>query len=711
MHISPKKELTTIAVLATIALVISLSFWASGRSQAADGIARYDPKKEDALELFRRGYESYNRGRYEEAIDNFDRSLGAYPAFARTHFWKARAHYRLAEADLAVDELSLALRPDPDSYPEDIDQRRQRALLADDVARWMSTMETKGRGENRDGGVSRRYLYSRTINGRSFAKGGFYTPTDLQIDSNGNIYVVSFGGNKVVKLDANGRFLMMIGGGRGPGKLNKPQSVALDSKGNIYVSDFGNNRVVKFSPEAVFLNEFGVIGLGDGELVGPEGLALDSNDNVYVADSGNNRVQKFDPTGSFLMKFGSKGEREGQFVGPSAIAVKGDGHILVSDFGNDRIQEFDSSGNYLREFGRNILTNPRGLDVDVYDNVYVATNDGYIHRFSPSYEHNLSLNSWLIKGEERSFMVPSDVAVDKSGFLYVADYEKFSLEVFIPQEAKAADLSVTINRTEVDSFPLVINYISVWGEEGKPLAGLTKENFIVRENGAQLNLIEVIPMDVEKEQARTSIALIVDVSSDMKGNRRLLETIAESIIKGIGQDDEVALIEVGEEATDKVDFTSNGESVIAALELLRYRGKERATYDGLSLAIRKSMDFLGRRAIILITGGDQEGGSTRTQEEILAFSQINYVPIYVLDFGRNEWLSQLALRSGGAYYDARTSSRIVDINQQLKGQSLNQYIVVYQTSELPRRNRWRDITIDVEFNSLHGLDRALYWGP
>ena len=705
MLISHKKALTATLVV----MILSLSVLAP--SQAVDGIVIYDPKKEDALELFRQGYASYNRGRYEEAIAAFESSLAAYPTFTRTHFWKARSHYRLAQFETALDELSLALRPDPEPYPEDIDDRRQRVLLSGDVARWMNTIESKGREDGGDGVVSRRYLHSRTISGRSFGKGGFYTPTDLYLDPSGNIYVVSFGGDKVIKLDTNGRFLMRIGSGRGEGKFDRPYGVALDSKGNIYVSDFGKDRIVKFNSQGTFLNQFGAHGNKDGELVGPEGLAIDSNDYVYIADSGNNRVQKYDSSGSFLMKFGGKGEREGEFMGPHSIAINSKGHILVSDFDNDRIQEFDSSGNYLREFGGNILTNPRGLAVDAQDNVYVATNSGYIHRFSPDHEHTLSLNSWLLRGEERSFMVPSDVAVDSSGFLYVADYEKFSLETFIPQEAKMADLSVTINRTDTDSFPLVVNYVSVWGEEDKPIAGLTGENFFLRENGERIHPIEVIPMDVEKEQARTSVVLVIDNALEMKSNRRLLETITESITKGLGGDDLAALIEVGGVAKERVDFTSDQKSLTGALSRLRYREKEKALYDGLYMAIRKSINLLGRRAVVLIAGSDRDGVSVHPPEEIIALSRINYVPIYVLDFGRNAGLAELAARSGGAYYDARTSSRIVDINQQLKGLSLNQYIVVYQTSEIPRRNRWRDVTIDVYFNSLSGLDRALYWGP
>ncbi|HHB76372.1 MAG TPA: hypothetical protein ENK84_07495 [Desulfobulbus sp.] len=34
-----------------------------------------------------------------------------------------------------------------------------------------------------------------------------------------------------------------------PGRLKLPTDCAVDDAGNVYVVDFGNNRIVKFSPD------------------------------------------------------------------------------------------------------------------------------------------------------------------------------------------------------------------------------------------------------------------------------------------------------------------------------------------------------------------------------------------------------------------------------------------------------------------------------
>ncbi|MBN2135066.1 MAG: SBBP repeat-containing protein, partial [Acidobacteria bacterium] len=47
--------------------------------------------------------------------------------------------------------------------------------------------------------------------------------------------------------------------------LYYPNALATDSNGNVYVVDCGNNRVVKYSPEGKYLLQWGRQGAGPGE--------------------------------------------------------------------------------------------------------------------------------------------------------------------------------------------------------------------------------------------------------------------------------------------------------------------------------------------------------------------------------------------------------------------------------------------------------------
>ena len=89
-------------------------------------------------------------------------------------------------------------------------------------------------------------------------------------------------------------------GGYQGGYFGGPTDVDWDSDGNIYISDgYVNSRMAKFDKYGNFLMDWGSYGTDVGQFRTPHAMQIDRSDNIYVADRGNRRIQVFDTEGHF----------------------------------------------------------------------------------------------------------------------------------------------------------------------------------------------------------------------------------------------------------------------------------------------------------------------------------------------------------------------------------------------------------------------------
>ncbi|HEX5222317.1 MAG TPA: chitobiase/beta-hexosaminidase C-terminal domain-containing protein [Verrucomicrobiae bacterium] len=177
------------------------------------------------------------------------------------------------------------------------------------------------------------------------------TPTGLDVDANGNVYVALSGQHQVAKYNPNGGTFQLdtsfdsdgiIGSsGTGNGQFNIPYDVAVSPDGTeIAVSDSGNHRIQRFSAaNGAFLETFGTSGSGVGQFSTPKGLTYDARGYLYIVDSGNSRVVLVFSS-DVIGTSGSSGIALGQFQGPLNLSVGSRG-IYVGETGNNRVQIFD----------------------------------------------------------------------------------------------------------------------------------------------------------------------------------------------------------------------------------------------------------------------------------------------------------------------------------------------------------------------------------
>jgi len=283
----------------------------------------------------------------------------------------------------------------------------------------------------------------------------FDNPMGVAVDSLLNVYVADKNNNLIRKISPSGDVTTLAGSGA-PGSANGTGTeasfsmvtgVAVDSSLNVYVVDTINNLIRKISPEGVVTTLAGSGAQGSANGTGteasfnwPYGVAVDSSLNVYVADRSNHIIRKISPAGvvTTLAGSGTPGSANGtgteaSFNYPSGVAVDSSGNVYVADSYYELIRKISPAGVVTTLAGSGTAGSangtgteasfliPSGVAVDSSGNVYVAdTGNQLIRKISPAGVVTTLAGSGTQgsangTGTEASFNYPNGVAVDSSG--------------------------------------------------------------------------------------------------------------------------------------------------------------------------------------------------------------------------------------------------------------------------------------------------------
>ncbi len=290
-----------------------------------------------------------------------------------------------------------------------------------------------------------------------------YGPRSVAVDKAGNVFFVD--GNTVLRMDATTGILTLVAGNGTPGFSGDngpatsaqldPSGVAVDSAGNLYVADSGNNRVRKVSNGVITtVAGNGAPGFGGdngpattARLAGPSGVAVDSADNLYIADDFNARVRKVSNgvittvAGNGTYGFGGDNGPaiSAQLHDPVGVAVDSAGNLYIADFDNHRVRKVSNGvittvaggGSSLGDNGPATsarLNFPYGVAVDSVGNLYIADSENWrARKVSNGVITTVAGNGTQgFSGDNgpatsAQLFIPSGVAVDSVGNLYIAD--------------------------------------------------------------------------------------------------------------------------------------------------------------------------------------------------------------------------------------------------------------------------------------------------
>ena len=232
--------------------------------------------------------------------------------------------------------------------------------------------------------------------------GDFPQPVKLAVDSAGNVYIQSSGGNRIAALSPDGVILGYISG-----HFKLPYCLAFDRFDNLFVFDIPSKSVLQLAPDGTLIRTF-------ENVTGAEALAIDHADNLVVADYDERRVLIFAPNGTRLYTFdlGDSERPVGVTVGHlgllyiSTIADNYiDHHILVLSPQATLIRKFNISGSLF----------PLGLAQDK-DNLFIPNGNGQpqvvVMTINGTVVHNITVSD---------LSSPYGIAINPAGELLLSD--------------------------------------------------------------------------------------------------------------------------------------------------------------------------------------------------------------------------------------------------------------------------------------------------
>lgn len=107
------------------------------------------------------------------------------------------------------------------------------------------------------------------------------------------LYVTDYGGRRILKMSLTGELIKEYTKKGEYEDLKGPSNIFIDSRGNLLVLDMGEVPIAILSPDGQLLSKIGEFGNEKGQFLYPRGIVSTSNGEIFVLDNSRNCVLTF----------------------------------------------------------------------------------------------------------------------------------------------------------------------------------------------------------------------------------------------------------------------------------------------------------------------------------------------------------------------------------------------------------------------------------
>lgn len=244
---------------------------------------------------------------------------------------------------------------------------------------------------------------------------------------------------------------------------------------------------------------------------------------------------------------------------------------------------------------------------------------------------------------------------------------------------------------------LVELYTTVVDRRGRPVAGLTRDDFQVTEDGAPQKIRR---FDTVKDLPIYA-GILLDTSASM--SERLDDAVKAALgffEKVITPKDRASVITFNGKPSLAVRFTNNREVLAGGVANLTAEGTT-ALYDSIIYALYTFGGIKGKRSLVLLTDGMDEG-SRYKYTDALDYARRAGVTIYTVGIHLEPTetdvrakLQRLAEETGGRFFFIERASELAKVYAAVEADLRTQYLLAYESTQ-PGGDREKFRTVEVK---------------
>ena len=252
----------------------------------------------------------------------------------------------------------------------------------------------------------------------------------------------------------------------------------------------------------------------------------------------------------------------------------------------------------------------------------------------------------------------------------------------------------TVEAVRVDVVQL---HVSALDKSGHFVKGLSQSDFSIKEDGKPE---EMTGFEVA-ENLPLTIGLVVDGSGSMEKSLPFVHDASAALFRNLMRSkDQGFVIEFRDKARFLAELTSDANTLQRAASDTKADGAT-ALYDAVVLGLYQFRTLQGRKALIVITDGD-DNRSHVDFDTLLRYARSAGSPIYFIavgipltDFRSRKVTKTVAEESGGQVFHLGSADKIAEVTRRIEEELRSQYILAFRSDSPKPPGEYRAVEVAV----------------